>query len=187
MVRFYKLLGSSFGIYPESDLLSPPPLTTLIQTTIILLWIYCNSLLTGLISTFALLDSILNLEAKVMSVEVYAYLSLLCSKLCNGTMFLSEKNQCSQWSPRPFQDRSPVTFWTSFPLLFSLAPSALTLLVFSDNPGHIQGPKNWLFPLSFHFLTLHTHSAHSKFQLNVWKHTKLPVSFNRDRPPLDIV
>lgn len=73
MVWFYKQLGSSFGIYPESDLLSPPPLTTLIQTTIILLWIYCNSLLTGLISTFALLESILNLEAKVMSVKVYAY------------------------------------------------------------------------------------------------------------------
>lgn len=50
MVRFCKLLASSFGVYPESDLLSPPPLTTLIQTTIILLWIYCNSLLTGRVS-----------------------------------------------------------------------------------------------------------------------------------------
>lgn len=100
LVRFYKLLSSFFGLYPESDLLSPSPLTTWFQVTIILLWIYWNNLLTGLISFLVLLDFILNLEAKVILWKFKLHHVSPLIKTLQWYYFLSEKNGSSYSGPQ---------------------------------------------------------------------------------------
>ena len=108
LVRFYKLLSSFFGLYPESDLLSPSPLTTWFQVTTILLWIYRNSPLTGLISSLVLLDFILNLEAKVILLKFKLHHVSPLIKTLQWRYFLSEKNQSSYSGPQDSSGSEPL-------------------------------------------------------------------------------
>lgn len=140
LVRFYKLLSSFFGLYPESDLLSPSPLTTWFQVTIILLWIYWNNLLTGLISFLVLLDFILSLEAKVILWKFKLHHVSPLIKTLQWYYFLSEKKwKFLQWSPRLFKIWGPLH--SDLPLYHDshLTRAALTVLVCSDNPSQLPG------------------------------------------------
>lgn len=100
-----------------------------------------------------------------------------------------EKSKCSQWSPKPFQDLSSVPLWTSFPLLFSLASSALTLLVLSDNPGHLSWSwKSALSSLTPFFSFLFWPSPPTQLILSssfgecLETYHTASLSFNRDSP-----
>ena len=107
LVRFYKLLSSFFGLYPESHLLSPSPLTTWFQVTIILLWIYRNNLLTGLLSFLVLLDFILNLEAKLILLKFKVHHVCPLIKTLQWHSFLSEKNLSSCSGPQGSSGSEP--------------------------------------------------------------------------------
>lgn len=188
LVRFYKLLSSFFGLYPESILLSPSPLTTWFQVTILLLDL-SKQPLNWSHFFLVLLDFILNLEAKVILLKFKLHhVSPLISP--SGAIFFSQRiSEFLQWSPRLFRIWAPLH--SGLPLYhdshFWLGSSHITSLL-RRNLGQLQGVGHWLFCFNFTWLTvlvqLILQLAASMNVLNkLWW---LPTSsFNSHIPPLE--